>query len=82
MNYQLPPAIPYFIGAMLVIFGALRAYQLGWKRREPPLGTTDDDEGRLRVDRYAYDAKRHIRWGVIWVVMGLFLIISTAMNLT
>lgn len=70
MQLQLPPLIPYFIGAMLVVFGALRAYHLGWQRMKPGL---DGDGPRP-------EARRHLRWGLIWVALGLFLVISTLIN--
>jgi uncharacterized membrane protein HdeD (DUF308 family) len=59
MNVQLPPVLFYGIGALLVIFGALRAIHLGWQRND----------------------RRHKMWGLLWVGMGIFLIVSTIIKL-
>lgn len=79
MNIQIPPVIFYAVGAVLVVFGALRAYFLGWKQRERLFvaepaerdPTTPDSEPRTKGQ------KRHMMFGVLWVLMGLFLIVST-----
>jgi uncharacterized membrane protein HdeD (DUF308 family) len=69
MSFRLPVALPYAIGVVLVVFGSLRAIHLGWQRRDRVI---DEEElGRSKTPRY------HIMWGVLWVVMGLFLVIST-----
>jgi hypothetical protein len=81
MNVQIPPAIFYFIGTLLLVFGGLRAYFLGWKRK--PAG---DAEGKEELEEqangWARDRgyKRHVTFGLLWVVMGLFLMISTLIN--
>jgi uncharacterized membrane protein len=67
---MLPVAVLYVVGAMLVIFGSLRAFMLGWQRRDRQL----DDEvtsGRQKGPRY------HLVVGIFWVVLGLGLVIST-----
>jgi hypothetical protein len=79
MNIELPPALFYGVGIILTLFGALRAYHLGWQRREieraraEAKGDGDEDNGR----RPATTARRHITFGLFWVVMGLFLLVST-----
>jgi uncharacterized membrane protein len=81
MRLQVPPIIPYVVGAMLVLFGALRAKYLGAPRspRVP-----EDEEGAAEgMDRdpapvRGKEQRRHLRMGVIWIVLGLFLAISTA----
>ena len=69
MHLQLPPAIPYAVGAVLVVFGSLRALHLGWQRRD----REPDDERPARSTTPRY----HLMWGTIQVVMGLGLLIST-----
>ena len=69
MNIVIPPLIFYVIGAALVIGGTVRALTLG--RRNPDREINDDDPARARGRR------RHFTFGLIWVAMGLFLIIST-----
>ncbi len=69
MNLEIPPILFYALGVMLVGFGGLRAYFFGWRKREKNI-----DEGLMPRSR---DQKRHIMWGIIWVIMGLFLLVST-----
>lgn len=69
MNIVIPPLVFYVIGAALVIGGTVRALTLG--RRNPDREISDDDPARARARR------RHFTFGLIWVAMGLFLIIST-----
>jgi hypothetical protein len=70
MNVVIPPLFFYVVGALLVIFGALRAVTLG--RRRPSRELTEDTAQSARARR------RHLTFGVVWVIMGLFLIVSTA----
>jgi hypothetical protein len=79
MNIQLPPALFYGVGAMLIVFGALRAIYLGWQRRTPRAEGAEG-EAEPETPRQAKDARRHIMFGVVWVLMGLFLVISTIIN--
>jgi hypothetical protein len=75
----LPPAFFYAIGVLLVVFGALRAYHLGWKRKAAVQAEAPEQaEGWSRTAGGGY--KRHITFGVLWFGMGLFLIISTVLN--
>jgi hypothetical protein len=74
---RLPPLLFYALGAFLVIAGALRAYVLGWQRREEQV-PGDEDLGDK--PQRPSQARRHITFGVVWLVMGLFLIISTYLN--
>ena len=86
MHFQLPPALLYGFGAVLVILGALRAYHLGWKRklemeaeaRAAAKGEEVLESGWQRVEGGGY--KRHITWGVLWILMGLFLIYTGIRN--
>lgn len=97
---NIPPAILYVFGLIIVSLGGLRAYHLGWKRRPSAEAAAEgpepeaEDEAAAREDERAEDAprrpawsradgggyKRHITMGLLWVAMGLFLIISTALN--
>src|SRR5262245_22405011 len=70
MNVVIPPLLFYTVGAVLVVAGTLRALLLG--RRRPGREIADDDPARERFRR------RHLVWGLLWVAMGIFLIISTA----
>jgi hypothetical protein len=93
MDITLPPALFYGVGAVLIVFGALRAYFLGWKqtphvqRKSQPLpdgpadAPTPEDAaeaaaaGWSRAEGGGY--KRHLTFGLLWVVMGLFLVLTT-----
>jgi hypothetical protein len=66
----LPPIFFYVIGSLLVVFGVLRTVVLG--RRNADREVTEDTPERAKARR------RHKIMGVIWVVMGGFLIASTA----
>jgi hypothetical protein len=70
MNVVIPPIFFYAVGTLLVVFGALRALTLG--RRRPERELQEDTPERAKVRR------RHLTFGVVWVLMGLFLIASTA----
>jgi hypothetical protein len=81
MQLNLPPIIPYAVGCVLILFGALRIRYLGAPRARR---RSDDDESA--GDRTAEpderlqrgpEQRRHIRWGIIWILLGLFLVIST-----
>ncbi len=69
---QLPPILVYGVGAMLIILGAMRFYYLGWSRRG--LAPAEAEEQGRRTN---YSPKRHIAWGLLWVALGLFLLVST-----
>lgn len=69
MNIVIPPLIFYVVGAALVIGGTVRALTLG--RRNPEREISDDDPARARARR------RHFTFGLVWIAMGLFLIVST-----
>lgn len=103
----LPPALFYGLGVLLLVFGALRAWLLGWKvkreeREANAHGSTEvvtvaadkaadgaaapvaEEDAALESaaaiearSRRMREAKRHLRYGVVWIVLGLFLIIST-----
>ena len=66
----LPPVFFYAIGTLLVVFGALRAAVLGRRRADREL--TEDTPERVKA------RKRHKAMGIVWVLMGAFLIASTA----
>jgi|tagenome__1003787_1003787.scaffolds.fasta_scaffold20068188_2 hypothetical protein len=85
MNIELPPVLFYGVGVILIVFGALRAYQLGWQRRfdEGPGERPENQAGPEAAPeagpapRRSRAARRHITFGLLWVVMGLFLVVST-----
>lgn len=70
MNVVLPPLFFYIVGLALVIGGAVRVATLG--RRDPAREINDDSPGREKA------RKRHRTFGIVWILMGLFLIASTA----
>ena len=70
MNVVIPPLFFYVVGALLVIFGALRVVTLG--RRKDSHEVTEDSAAAAKA------RKRHLTFGIVWVLMGLFLIVSTA----
>lgn len=80
---QLPALLPIVVGTLLVVGGGARAYVLGWKRRPAAVrrGGEGEGDGAGASDGGRHAAAgagaRHLRWGVIWVLMGLFLIVST-----
>jgi hypothetical protein len=82
MQVNLPPFLFYAIGSMLIVFGALRIKYLGAPRlRRRPADDSElsgdrADEPEERLER-GPEQRRHIRWGIIWILLGLFLVIST-----
>ncbi len=72
MNIEIPPAIFYGVAVILIVFGGLRAYHLGSAgRRLRSGGLSEGKDLRDAVE------KRHLRWGIIWIAMGIFLLVST-----
>jgi hypothetical protein len=75
VQVHIPPVVPYVIGAMLVLFGGLRVKYLGAPRvphlTEDVDGTADEAPVRGKQQR------RHVRMGVLWILMGAFLLVST-----
>jgi hypothetical protein len=69
MHLQIPAAIPYAVGAVLVLFGSLRAIHLGWQRR--------DQQVNEETARQKQGPRYHMGVGMLWVAMGLFLLITT-----
>ncbi len=75
MQLNIPPIVPYVVGAMLVMFGSLRIKYLGAPRTLRP---SEDDTGAAdAIPVRGKEQKRHLRMGVVWIAMGLFLLIST-----
>src|SRR5437868_14609521 len=70
MNVVIPPLLFYAVGIVLVVAGVARAFLLG--RRDSSREIADDDPARARTRR------RHLTFGLVWVGMGVFLIVSTA----
>ena len=70
MNVVIPPLFFYVVGALLVIFGALRAATLGRRKESRELAEDSPQQAKAR--------RRHVTFGIVWIVMGLFLIVSTA----
>jgi hypothetical protein len=89
MQVNLPPFLFYAIGSMLIVFGALRVKYLGAARlRRRP--ADEETGGEAAVGRAAEpeerlergpEQRRHVRWGMIWILLGLFLVGSTFLQL-
>ena len=73
MPISLPPQLPYGVGALLILFGSLRAVYLGWQRRDREID--EERAARSKSPRY------HLMVGILWVAMGLFLVISTYLQM-
>lgn len=75
MQLNVPPIVPYVVGAALLLFGSLRIKYLGAKRAPQP---SEDDNGSsdARPVR-GKEQRRHITMGAVWILMGLFLLVST-----
>jgi hypothetical protein len=73
MNVVLPPLFFYIVGFLLVVGGAVRSLTLG--RRVESREISEDSPERAKARR------RHFTWGLIWVALGIFLIVSTAATL-
>lgn len=80
MHLNIPPIIPYAVGAMLVIFGILRVKYLSAPRT--PRMTEEDAETSVNPPAVrGKEQRRHLRMGVVWVLLGLFLLVSTYVQL-
>jgi hypothetical protein len=80
MQVNLPPIIPYIIGLALIVFGGLRIKFLGAPRARPERDTDllePSAAPREEVIERGSEQRRHIRWGVIWMLLGAFVVIST-----
>jgi hypothetical protein len=86
MQVNLPPFFFYAIGSMLIVFGALRIKYLGAPRarRRPAysgeLSGDRADEPEELLER-GPEQRRHIRWGIVWILLGLFLVVSTVVQI-
>jgi len=75
MQLNIPPIVSYVFGAILVVFGALRVKYLAAPR---PQREDDDPESSIQGPPVRGKVhQRHLRWGIIYVLLGLFLILST-----
>ncbi len=71
---NIPPIVPYVVGAALVLFGGLRIKYLGAAREQ----RQSDGDGALEArPARGKEQRRHLRMGVLWILMGLFLLVST-----
>ena len=85
MKVNLPPILFYAIGSLLVLFGVLRIKFLGAPR--PPRRRDEDLSDEVSTGAPSQEGeellvrgpqqRRHIRWGIMWILMGLFLLVST-----
>jgi hypothetical protein len=80
MQVNLPPIIPYIIGLALIVFGGLRIKFLGAPRARLERDTDllePSAAPREEVIERGREQRRHIRWGIIWILLGAFVVIST-----
>jgi hypothetical protein len=70
VDVVIPPLVFYAVGIVLILGGLARAVMLG--RRNPSREVADDDPAKARARR------RHLAFGLVWVAMGIFLVVSTA----
>ena len=75
MQVYIPPVVPYAVGAMLVVFGGLRIKYLGASRA--PALSEDGDHPQDETPVRGKEQRRHVRMGVLWILMGAFLLVST-----
>ncbi len=93
MDIVLPPALFYGVGIVLIVFGALRAVFLGWRQKPRPEMTEETDGEGLDEQEAGSGStgggwsrssgggyKRHLTFGILWVGLGLFLVVSTAIK--
>lgn len=80
MQVNLPPIIPYIIGFALIVSGSLRIKFLGAPRARPERDADLRDPASPppeEIIERGPEQRRHIRWGVIWILLGAFVVIST-----
>lgn len=75
MQLNVPPIVPYVVGAALVLFGSVRIKYLGAPR--PPRPSDDDDGSTEAKPVRGKGQRRHVTMGAVWIAMGLFLLVST-----
>jgi hypothetical protein len=75
VQVNIPPIVPYLVGAVLVVFGSLRIKYLGAPRAPRPSEDTDGQSDATPVR--GKEQRRHVRMGVLWILMGAFLLVST-----
>jgi hypothetical protein len=66
----IPPIIFYVLGTLFLVFGILRATFLGRRRADRELQDETPQRAKLR--------KQHLFFGIFWIGVGVFLILSTA----
>lgn len=75
MRLTISPVVLYAVGIMLMVFGALRAKYLAAPR--PPREVEDGSEPADATPVRGKEQRRHLRMGVVWILLGLFLVVST-----
>jgi hypothetical protein len=74
----IPPFLFYALGAALTVFGGLRAWHFGRRNADrralhaPEINDDPDYQAKLELDREK-GRKRHLRMGVLWIAMGLYM---------
>ena len=86
MPINIPPVVPFGVGALLVVLGILRVRYLAAPRVPPVSDRHGEREGEGVAEAPAKPVrdkqqKRHLRMGLLWVAMGLFLVVSTYLQI-
>jgi hypothetical protein len=74
VQLNVPPIVPYVVGATLVLFGGLRIKYLSAPREPRP---SDPDPPTDLPAVRGKEQRRHLKMGVLWIAMGFFLLVST-----
>ena len=72
MNPSLPPIFFEIIGVILLVIGVLRAAMLGRRRADRELAEDTPERAKAR--------RRHLVWGIIWTLVGAYLVVATALH--
>jgi hypothetical protein len=81
MQINIPPAIPYAVGAILILLGILRAKYLAAPRAPRMSEDAQEDNAAVRAEVRGPEQRRHLRMGVVWILLGLFLVVSTVLQM-
>jgi hypothetical protein len=67
---NIPPIVFVVLGVLFLVFGALRVAYLGRRRADRELEADTPEKAKAR--------RRHLMFGVMWILTGVFLLVTTA----